>query len=199
MTQPPHNPGRPEPDPDATRIRPATAPGAGGQPHPPYPPQPPQPQPTPYTSYGPLPPDPPAERAKSGRGRIVLFVGVVVVVLGLLAGAVVLFLSTGDSAAEVTDLGRGDCVQSAAIADRSADVADLEVVSCDKAHDAEVVATTSVADSEEPTDACLQAITDEETSVAALSVEDREVRPLSAGDDVACLVVGDDLEGSILQ
>ena len=159
----------------------------------------PQPQPTPYTSYGPLPPDPPAARAKPGRGRILLFVGVGVVVLGLLAGAVVLFLSTGDSSAQVADLGRGDCVQSAAIADGSADVADLEVVSCDKAHDAEVVATGSVADSEEPTDACLQAITDEGTSVAALSVEDREVRPLSSGDDVACLVVGDDLEGSILQ
>ena len=155
--------------------------------------------PTPYTSYGPLPPEPPAGRTKSGRGRILLFVGIGVVVLGLLAGAVVLFLSTGDSAAQVADLGRGDCVQSAAIADGSADVADLEVVSCDKAHDAEVVATRSVADSEEPTDACLQAITDEGTSVAALSVEGREVRPLSSGDDVACLVVGDDLEGSILQ
>ncbi len=71
----------------------------------------------PYTSYGPLPPDPPAARAKSGRGRILLFVGVGVVVLGLLAGAVVLYLSTGDSGAEVADLGRGDCVQSAAIAD----------------------------------------------------------------------------------
>ena len=191
MTQPPHMPGQPERDPDATRIRPATTPGGGGHRR--------EPQPSSYTSYGPLPPDAPAARARIGRGRILLFVGVAVVVLGLLAGAVVLFLSTGDRAAEVADLGRGDCVQSAAIADGSADVADLEVVSCDTAHDAEVVATGTVADSEEPTDACLQAITDEGTSVAALSVEDREVRPLSSGDDVACLVVGDDLEGSILQ
>ena len=130
---------------------------------------------------------------------MLLFVGVGVVVLALLAGAVVLYFSTGESAAEVADLGRGDCVQSAAIADGSADVADLKVVSCDEAHDAEVVAAGSIADSEEPTDACLQAITDEGTSVAALSVEGREVKPLSSGDDVACLVVGDDLEGSILQ
>ena len=158
-----------------------------------------QPRPSPYVP-GPPPAAPqPATPRKSGHGRTLLFVGIGVVALGLLAGAVVVFLSTGDGGPDVAGLGRGDCVRSTAIADRSADITSLVVVSCDEAHDAQVVATGSAGDSGEPAEACLQAITDEGTSIAALSVEGREVRPLSSGDDVACLVVADDLEGSILE
>jgi hypothetical protein len=197
MTQPPQQPGRPglpEPDPDATRIRATGSP----QPQPEQPPQWQQPHP------GPLPDQrwtgqPGTPQPRRGIGRTLLFVAFGVVVVGLLASALVLFLFTGDDSVRVADLGRGDCLKGSAIADGSGDLKDFEVVACDQSHDAEVVASAELDGSESPSDACLQAISDAGTSVAALAIDDREVRPLSAGDRVACLVVGAGLEGSILE
>jgi len=145
---------------------------------------------------GALPQQPQTPAAPKKRG--LLYAGLGALVLVLLVAAAGLFFFTGKQGVTVADLSRGDCLASPALADGSSDVKDVKVVSCDDSHDAQVVATGELDGSTEAADACVQQITDVATSVAALSVDGHEVKPLSSDDSVACLVVGKDLKGSVV-
>jgi len=141
---------------------------------------------------------PQAPPAPAPKKRGLLYAGFGALVLVLLVAAAGLFFFTGSQGMTVSDLSRGDCLTSPSLADGTSDVKDVKVVSCADSHDAQVVATSDLDDSTAASDACVQAITDMATSIAALSVDGHEVKPLSADKSVACLVVGKDLKGSVV-
>lgn len=184
---------RPAPPPPATgstRPRPDRARPA----HVPPPQWQPPDTPTPSGQEGSTPPDTAPRRSASGApapSQRLLYVAVSALVLSIAAAVIAVVFFSGDGGVPVSDLDRGACLTSKQLSGDPRSVDDLAVVKCDTTHQAQVAAVGDLDADQSAQDACVQALVDAGTSVAALSGEGREVRPLATDDQVACLVVGE--------
>lgn len=133
----------------------------------------------------------PARPATSGPSQRLLYVAVSALVVSLAAAVIAVVFFSGDDGVPVSDLDRGACLVSDQLDGDVRTVDDLAVVRCDQTHQAQVAAVGDLGADQSAEDACVQALVDAGTSVAALSGDGRQVRPLATTDRVACLVVGE--------